>query len=55
MSLQTSHNVVRFPSTRLLDADYGAILPNISKQMTILQQLQRLLHEKGRSAAKVSN
>ena len=43
----SSQNVVRFPSTRLLDADYGSVLPNISKQLAVLQHLQSLLSEKG--------
>lgn len=31
---QSCQNLVRFPSTRLMNADYGSILPNVLQQVT---------------------
>lgn len=36
---QPCQNLVRFPSTRLLDADYGTILADTVKRMNVWQQL----------------
>ena len=45
--LQSCHNLVRFPATRHLDADYGAVLANTSKKLEILHQLENVLNKQG--------
>lgn len=45
--LQSCHNLVRFPTTRYLDADYGAVLANTSRKLEILHQLENLVNKQG--------